>query len=114
MERKIFDCKFNLLNLVLNLTQPTLAKLAQFNLFPILDYDLALRDERMLGCLTKLPRSTRNCLRNYLTKRYPPVPVVNQTQIMKNPNIGKTVLENGNSDLLDLDDMSYIGKLNLL
>ena len=41
-----------------------------------LDYDLTLRDQRMLMNLKKIPRRTKLCLRNHLTRRYPAVPVM--------------------------------------
>ena len=40
-----------------------------------LDFDLTLRDQRMLKNLKNIPRKTRLCLRNSLTKRYPAVPL---------------------------------------
>ena len=40
-----------------------------------LDYDLTLRDQRMLKTLNSIPRKTKLCLRNILTKRYPAVPL---------------------------------------
>lgn len=40
-----------------------------------LDYDLTLRDQRMLSSLKQVPRKTRQCLRNNLTRRYPAVPL---------------------------------------
>ena len=40
-----------------------------------LDYDLAMRDQRMLRCLDTLPRETKIVLRNNLTRRFPAVPI---------------------------------------
>ena len=40
-----------------------------------LDYDLTLRDQRMLNNLNKIPRRTKLSLRNSLTRRYPAVPI---------------------------------------
>ena len=40
-----------------------------------LDYELALRDQAMVGEFYKVPRRTRLALRNNLTRRYPALPV---------------------------------------
>ena len=40
-----------------------------------LDYELALRDQKMVGEFYKVPRRTRLALRNNLTRRYPALPV---------------------------------------
>ena len=40
-----------------------------------LDFDLTLRDQRMLQNLKSIPRKTKLSLRNNLTKRYPAVPI---------------------------------------
>lgn len=42
-----------------------------------LDFDLTLRDERMLQSLKTIPRKTKLSLRNHLTRRYPAVPIPN-------------------------------------
>ena len=44
-----------------------------------LDYDLTLRDQRMLKNLNSIPRKTKLSLRNSLTLRYPAVPVPTKT-----------------------------------
>ena len=44
-----------------------------------LDYDLTLRDQRMLKNLNSIPRRTKLSLRNSLTLRYPAVPVPTKT-----------------------------------
>ena len=42
---------------------------------PILDYELAMRDQRTINGLEKVSRKTRVALRNNLTKRYPALPL---------------------------------------
>jgi len=40
-----------------------------------LDYELALRDQKMVGDFFKVPRKTKLALRNNLTRRYPALPL---------------------------------------
>jgi len=44
-----------------------------------LDYELALRDQRMVGEFSKLPRKTKLALRNNLTRRFPALPLPQKT-----------------------------------
>ena len=44
-----------------------------------LDYDLTLRDERMLNGLGQISRKTKLSLRNNLTRRFPDVPLPNES-----------------------------------
>eukprot|EP00095_Tigriopus_kingsejongensis_P008525 maker-scaffold81_size397536-snap-gene-0.19 protein:Tk08525 transcript:maker-scaffold81_size397536-snap-gene-0.19-mRNA-1 annotation:"low quality protein: f-box only protein 40" len=70
-----------------------------------LDYDLTLRDQRMLGNLGKISRKTRLTLRNTLTRRYPAVPI--PSTINSGPQGGR---ESSPSDVLDLgDDIEFHG-----
>lgn len=51
-----------------------------------LDYDLTLRDQRMLENLNHIPRKTKLSLRNNLTKKFPAVPVPSARFLDKTKN----------------------------
>ena len=77
---------------------------------PFLDFDLLLRDQRMLTVLQDLPRKARVVLRNTLTKRYPAVPIPNEVvldeklewhELQKVPVVDETTME-----------LTYVGKQN--
>ena len=70
------------------------------------DYDLALRDQRMLNNLGKISRRTRMTLRNNLTRRFPAVPLPRQ-QSMEGREEGG---DDGEKKLLDLgEDVEFLG-----
>ena len=48
-----------------------------------LDYELVLRDQRMEATLDQVPRKVKVQLRNFLTKRYPEVPISSFTNYTK-------------------------------
>ena len=50
-----------------------------------LDYELALRDQRMVGEWHKVPRKTKLALRNNLTRRFPALPLPPHTVRKSNP-----------------------------
>ena len=50
-----------------------------------LDYELALRDQKMVGDFFKVPRKTKLALRNNLTRRYPALPLPPHTVRKSNP-----------------------------
>jgi len=85
--------------------------------FSTSDFELAKRDQRMLDSLKLIPRRTRLCLRNYLTRRFPAVPVpseiLKRTDIEKNGEIGLELDgedEDDESDYIDVgNDLTYIG-----
>ncbi len=58
-----------------------------------LDFDLTMRDQRMLANLQTLPRKTKLSLRNYLTRRYPAVPL---------PNIKRSYDVLADNDFIDI------------
>ena len=60
-----------------------------------LDYDLTLRDQRMLNNFSKIPRRTKLSLRNSLTRRYPAVPI--PSVVTKSYNLKE------DKDFIDLD-----------
>ena len=71
-----------------------------------LDYELTLRDQRMLTNLHKVPRKVKMSLRNHLTKRYPAVPLPNYESLDGCSNGD----EKRNDDFLDLGQMDpYVG-----
>ena len=78
------------------------------------DYDLALRDGRMLESLAHLPRRTKLSLRNYLTRRYPAVPI--PSAVLKRAKEVQSKKDydsdlNNEADCIDAgDDLTYIGK----
>jgi hypothetical protein len=57
-----------------------------------------LRDQRMLDSLKRIPRRTKISLRNYLTRRYPAVPI--PAEILRRADTEK----NGADDIFDSDD----------
>ena len=69
-----------------------------------LDYDLTLRDQRMLKNLNSIPRKTKLSLRNSLTLRYPAVPVPTKTHSETYYNLK----EDKDFNILGLTD-PYIG-----
>ena len=68
-----------------------------------LDYDLTLRDQRMLKTLSSIPRKTKLSLRNVLTRRYPAVPLHIKSFNIKED---KDFIDLG---LVDLENTLYIG-----
>jgi len=49
-----------------------------------LDYELALRDQRVAGSLHKMPRRTKLALRNNLTRRFPAMPLPREAKTKAN------------------------------
>ena len=86
-------------------------------LFLFLDYDLAMRDQRMLRCLETLPRRTKIVLRNSLTKRYPAVPLPSTvTSKTSEENVKDSTTNNHLSHDYDIDigdNLTYLGKMLL-
>ena len=82
-----------------------------------LDYDLAMRDQRMLRCLETLPRRTKIVLRNSLTKRYPAVPLPSTvTSKTSEENVKDSTTNNHLSHDYDIDigdNLTYLGKMLL-
>lgn len=75
-----------------------------------LDFDLTLRDQRMLGNLGKISRKTKLTLRNSLTRRYPAVPIPSTIRSRLPEAVENGVETNGSDDLLDVgDDIEFMG-----
>ena len=73
-----------------------------------LDYELALRDQRMVGDFYKVPRKTKLAMRNNLTRRYPALPLPPHASRKSNPtdkslkSLKETVkYEVGDENILD-------------
>ena len=97
------------------------AKVNKIRRLFFLDYDLAMRDQRMLRCLETLPRRTKIVLRNSLTKRYPAVPLPSTVTSSKTSedNIKDSTTNNSSNHLshdydIDIgDNLTYLGKMLL-
>jgi len=86
------------------------------------DYELAKRDQRMLDSLKLIPRRTKLCLRNYLTRRFPAVPVPAEIlkrtfETEKNGSVVGLELDGEDdedeSDYIDVgNDLTYIGSFS--
>lgn len=84
-----------------------------------IDYELTMRDQRMLDSLKRIPRRTKICLRNYLTRRYPAVPI--PSEVLRRTDLDKDAVdifdvngagedEQDESDYIDVgNDLTYIG-----
>ena len=78
-----------------------------------------MRDQRMLDSLKRIPRRTKISLRNYLTRRYPAVPI--PSEILRRTDLDKNAVDiydvNGDgldeqdeSDYIDVgNDLTYLG-----
>lgn len=88
----------------------TMSVFDTINLSFLLDFDLTLRDQRMLGNLGKISRKTKLTLRNSLTRRYPAVPIPSTIRSRLPEAVENGVETNGSDDLLDVgDDIEFMG-----
>ena len=81
--------------------------------FFFLDYDLAMRDQRMLRCLETLPRRTKVVLRNNLTRRYPAVPLPSTITNNRDEEHSKDSKDDQLLNDYDIDigdNLTYIGR----
>ena len=86
--------------------------------FKYLDYDLAMRDQRMLRSLETLPRRTKVVLRNNLTRRFPAVPLPSTVSNNRSKdNIDEKDSKSSDSQSNNLqteydigDNLTYMGK----